>query len=82
LAGNLGFRTFQKGKIAYVNAGLSRGWTVSSENRLTFRAGSAHFFDTPQFSIPNFSLTLPSFGRIINKLNDGRTSRLTLQFDS
>ncbi len=81
LAGTLGLRTFRKGKIANVNASLSRSWTVGSEKRLTLRAESVNFFNTPQFADPNNSLTSPSFGRITNTLNDGRTFRLTLQFD-
>ena len=78
LAGDLGLRTFRKGKIANVNASLSRSWTVWSENRLTFRAESVNFFNTPQFAGPTFSMTSPSFGRITNTLNDGRTFRFTL----
>lgn len=81
LAGTLGLRTFRRGKIANVNASLSRTWTVSGEKRVTFRAESVNFFNTPQFANPNFSLTSPSFGRITNTLNDGRTFRLTLQVD-
>ena len=81
LAGTLGLRTFRKGKIANVNASLSRSWIVGSEKRLTFRAESVNFFNTPQFADPTTSLTSPSFGRITNTLNDGRTFRLTLQFD-
>ena len=81
LAGTLGLRTFRKGKIANVNAGLSRSWTVGSESTLTFRAESVNFFNTPQFADPNTSLTSPSFGRITNTLNDGRTFRFTVTLD-
>ncbi len=81
LAGTLGLRTFRRGKIANVNASLSRTWSVGAEKRLTLRAESINFFNTPQFADPNVSLTSPSFGRITNTLNDGRTFRLTLQFD-
>lgn len=81
LAGNLGLRTFRKGKIANVNASMSRSWTVASEKKLTFRAESVNFFNTPQFADPSVSLTSPSFGRITNTLNDGRTFRFTLAFD-
>ena len=81
LAGTLGLRTFRKGKIANVNASLSRSWTVGSENKLTFRAESVNFFNTPQFADPTTSLTSPSFGRITNTLNDGRTFRFGLIFD-
>ena len=81
LAGNLGLRTFRKGKIANVNASMSRSWTVASEKKLTFRAESVNFFNTPQFADPSVSLTSPSFGRITNTLNDGRTFRFTLAFE-
>ena len=79
--GSLGLRTFRKGKIANVNASLWRTWTVAGEKKLTFRAESVNFFNTPQFADPTFTLTSPSFGKITNTLNDGRTFRLTLQFD-
>ncbi len=81
LAGTLGLRTFRKGKIANVNASVSRSWTVASEKKLTFRAESVNFFNTPQFADPTTSLTSPSFGRITNTLNDGRTFRFSLTFD-
>ena len=81
LAGTLGLRTFRKGKIANVNASVSRSWNVASEKKLTFRAESVNFFNTPQFADPNQSLTSPSFGRITNTLNDGRTFRFSLTFD-
>ena len=81
LAGTLGLRTFRRGKIANVNASLSRSWSVASEKKLTFRAESVNFFNTPQFADPNQSLTSPSFGRITNTLNDGRTFRFALAFD-
>ena len=81
LAGSLGLRTFRKGKIANVNAGISKSWPVASEARLTFRAESVNLFNTPQFAPPTASLTSPSFGRITNTLNDGRTFRFTLQVD-
>ena len=81
IAGTLGLRTFRRGKIANVNASLSKSWAVSSEQRLTFRAESVNFFNTPQFANPNFSLTSPSFGRITNTLNDGRTFRFSLSLD-
>ena len=81
LAGNLGLRTFRKGKIANVNASLSRSWAMASDKQLRFRAESVNFFNTPQFANPNFNLTSPSFGRITNTLNDGRTFRLTLALE-
>ena len=81
LMGTLGLRTFRRGKIANVNASLSRSWPIAAERRLTFRAESVNFFNTPQFADPNFNLTSPSFGRITNTLNDGRTFRFTLSLD-
>ena len=81
LAGTLGLRTFRRGKIANVNASISRTWTVAGEKKLQFRVESVNFFNTPQFVGPNFSMTSPSFGRITNTLNDGRTFRFTLRFD-
>ena len=48
---------------------------------MTFRVESVNFFNTPQFAPPTSSMTSPSFGRITNTLNDGRTFRFTLQFD-
>jgi len=79
--GSLGLRTFRKGKIANVNASLSRSFPLASDSRLVFRAESVNFLNTPQFAEPNFNLTSPSFGRITNTLNDGRTFRFTLQLD-
>ncbi len=79
--GNLGLRTFRRGKIANVNAGLSRAFALQGDSRVTFRAESINFFNTPQFAEPNFNMTSPSFGRITNTLNDGRTFRFTLQLD-
>ncbi len=81
VAGTLGLRTFRKGKIANVNASLARTWAVSADLRVQFRIESVNFFNTPQFAAPNFNLTSPSFGRITNTLNDGRTFRFTLQFE-
>ena len=81
LAGTLGLRTFRRGKIANVNASLSRSWSVASEKKLTFRAESVNFFNTPQFADPNTSLTSPAFGRITNTLNDGRTFRFSIVLD-
>ncbi len=81
LAGSLGLRTFRRGKIANVNASLSRNWALGSDSKLTFRAESVNFFNTPQFADPNVGLTSPAFGRITNTLNDGRTFRFTLALD-
>ena len=78
--GNLGRNTFRRGGIHNVNASLSRAWALGSDMRLTFRAESINFFNTPQFAEPGLELSSPNFGQITNTLNDGRTFRLTLQF--
>ena len=79
-AGNLGRNTFRRGGIHNVNASLSRAWALRSDMRLTFRAESINFFNTPQFAEPGLELSSPNFGQITNTLNDGRTFRLSLQF--
>ena len=71
LAGTLGLRTFRRGKIANVNASISRTWTVAGEKQLQFRVESVNFFNSPQFARPNFSMTSPSFGRITNTTTGG-----------
>ncbi len=79
-AGSLGRNTFRKGKIANVNASLSRRFPIAAERALEVRAESINFFNTPQFAEPTKSLTSPSFGQINNTLNDGRTFRFQLRF--
>jgi hypothetical protein len=66
-------------KIANVNAALSHAWSLRGATILTFRAESINLFNTPQFAEPTKELTSPSFGRITNTLNDGRTFRFTLR---
>ncbi len=78
-SGTLGRNVFRKGPIRNVNAALSRNWTIFSEMRLTFRAESINFFNTPQFAEPGAELANPNFGAITNTLNDGRTFKFTLQ---
>jgi len=82
LRGNIGRNVFRRGKIANVNASVQRAWKLPRETSLQFRAESINLLNTPQFAEPNFNLTSPSFGRITNTLNDGRTMRfqLTLAF--
>ncbi|MDX2032163.1 MAG: hypothetical protein SF339_15930 [Blastocatellia bacterium] len=80
-AGTLGRNVFRRGKIANVNASLTRTWTVRAPATLTFRAESINLFNTPQFAEPTRELTSPSFGRITNTLNDGRTFRFTLRLN-
>ena len=79
-AGNLGRNTFRKGKIANINASLSRRFPVGSERTLEFRAETINFFNTPQFAEPGKSTSSPNFGQINNTLNDGRTFRFQLKF--
>ena len=78
-AGSLGRNVFRRGKIANLNASLSRTWPIRGAVNLLFRAESINLFNTPQFAEPTRELTSPSFGRITNTLNDGRTFRFTLQ---
>ena len=78
-AGSLGRNVFRRGKIANLNASLSRSWRLGGPASLTFRAESINLFNTPQFAEPTRELTSPSFGRITNTLNDGRTFRFTLR---
>ncbi|MFM8395140.1 MAG: hypothetical protein ACKOB4_14565, partial [Acidobacteriota bacterium] len=78
-SGTLGRNVFRKGPIRNVNAALARNWTILSEMRLTFRAESINFFNTPQFAEPGAELANPNFGAITNTLNDGRTFKFTLQ---
>lgn len=77
--GNLGRNTFRKGAIRNVNASLARAWSFAHDLRLTLRAESINFFNTPQFAEPGTQILDPNFGAITNTLNDGRTFRFTLQ---
>ena len=77
--GTLGRHVFRKGPIRNVNAALTRNWTIFREMRLTLRAESINFFNTPQFAEPGPDLANPNFGAITNTLNDGRTFKFTLQ---
>jgi len=78
-AGNLGRNVFRKGGIHNVNASLARSWALAADKRLTFRAESINFFNTPQFAEPGPELVNPNFGAITNTLNDGRTFRFGLE---
>ena len=79
-AGSLGRNTFRKGKIANVNASLSRRFPIATDWVMELRAESINFFNTPQFAEPGRNLTSPNFGQINNTLNDGRTYRFQLKF--
>jgi hypothetical protein len=78
--GSIGKNTFRKGGIYNVNASLARTFVVTAEKKLTLRAESINFLNTPQFAEPGFELTNSNFGAITNTLNDGRTFRMALQF--
>jgi hypothetical protein len=80
-AGTIGRNVFRRGRIANVNAALHRTWKLRAPATLTFRAESINLFNTPQFAEPTKELTSPSFGRITNTLNDGRTFRFTLRLN-
>ncbi len=79
--GNLGRNTFRRARIGNVNASLNRAFVLRGEARLLFRAESINFFNTPQFAEPTKELLAPTFGRITNTLNDGRTFRFTARFE-
>jgi hypothetical protein len=78
--GNLGRNTFRRGGIANVNTSLARTFPIGGDRRVTFRAESINFFNTPQFAEPGTELSSPNFAQITNTLNEGRTFRMTLQF--
>ena len=78
--GNIGIGTFRRGGIFNWNSAISRSWTLSGDRALTFRAESVNFTNRPQFAPPNTDFSSPSFGRITNTLNEGRTFAFTLQF--
>lgn len=79
MAGNLGRNTFRKGKIANVNASVSRTWRVRADWTATLRAESINLLNTPQFAEPGTALSAPNFGQISNTLNDGRAFKFTLR---
>jgi hypothetical protein len=79
MAGNLGRNTFRKGKIANLNAAVSRTWALPREWTVTLRGEAINLSNTPQFAEPGTSLTSPNFGQITNTLNDGRTFRFLLR---
>ena len=80
LRGNIGRNTFHKGKIANLNASISRSWKFGAEKALTFRAESINLLNTPQFADPERNLSSKAFGRISNTLNDGRAFQFLLRF--
>ncbi|MEQ1886130.1 MAG: hypothetical protein ABL967_13785 [Bryobacteraceae bacterium] len=78
-AGDLPRNAFRKGRIANLNASISRTWTIWNDYQIMFRAESINFTNTAQFAEPNNSLASPAFGQITNTLNDGRTFRFNLR---
>jgi len=79
MAGSVGRNTFRKGKIANLNAAVSRTWALPHDWNVTLRAEAINVSNTPQFAEPGWSLTSPNFGQITNTLNDGRTFRFALR---
>ena len=79
-AGNLGCNSFRKGKIANVNASLSRLVPMGSEWAMELRGESINFLNTPQFAEPGTTLALPNFAQINNTLNEWLTYRFQLKF--
>ena len=79
MAGNLGRATFRKGKIANVNASISRTFALRGDWAATVRGESVNLFNTPQFADPGNAVSSPNFGQITNTLNDGRAFRFTLR---
>ncbi len=77
--GSLGRNTFRRGRISNVNSALTRTWSLAAERALEFRAESINVFNTPQFAEPSRELTSPSFGKITNTMNDGRTFKFLLR---
>lgn len=77
--GNLGVGTFRRGGLRNVNASLSKTFTLAGERKLSLRAESLNFLNTPQFAEPNPDLSSPAFGKITNTLNDGRIFRLQVR---
>lgn len=79
MAGNLGRNTFRKGKIANVNASMSRSWRVRGDWTVMLRAESINLFNTPQFADPGVSVSASNFAQITNTLNDGRAFKFTIR---
>ena len=79
-AGNLGRNAFRKGRIANLNASVSRTFTLPNDMQLMFRGESINLTNTAQFAEPGTTLSSPNFGQITNTLNDGRTLRFMLRF--
>ncbi len=78
--GNLGRNTFRRGRISNVNSALTRTWTLAADRALEFRAETINFLNTPQFAEPSRELSSPSFAKITNTMNDGRTFKFLLRF--
>ncbi|MBL8240666.1 MAG: hypothetical protein JNM66_24825 [Bryobacterales bacterium] len=77
--GNIGRSVFRRGKIANINSSLGKTWKLGGVRALTLRVESINLFNSPQFAEPIKELSSPTFGRIVNTLNDGRTFRAQLR---
>lgn len=79
--GNLGRNTFRKDGGTNFNMTLSRVFILGSDRSrtFTFRTEANNLMNHPQFDQPNFNWVSPSFGRITNTLNSGRTLQFVLQ---
>lgn len=77
--GNIGRSVFRRGKIANVNAALVKTFKLRGDRFWELRGESINLLNTPQFAEPIKELTSPTFGRIVNTLNDGRTFRFQLR---
>ena len=76
-AGSIGRNTQRKDGIRNINVAVSREWTLRGKVRLLFRVAAINLFNTPQFANPGNEVSGGNFGRITNKLNDGRTFNLS-----
>jgi len=77
--GNIGRNVFRRGKIANVNASAGKTFKLRGDRQLEIRGESINLLNTPQFAEPIKELTSPTFGRIVNTLNEGRTLKLQLR---
>jgi hypothetical protein len=79
--GNLGVNAFRRAGFRNLNLALDRRFALRQDRAVRFRAEAVNAMNTPQFADPIADLSNPSFGRINNTLNEGRTFRFTLGFD-
>ncbi len=79
MAGNPGRATFRKGKIANVNASVSRTFAVAGDWTATLRAESINRSILRSSPSPAPRFRRQTSGQITNTLNDGRAFRFTLR---